>query len=328
MIHILFRPATGGLMVDLQPDQLFAALREKDALIWVDLDGDDTGDYQPLLGDVFQFHALAIEDALVDSHGPKLDDWTEYAYIVLHAVDFDTNLLDVDTHEVDFFLGPNYLVTHHTEPVRAIERVRRACQRDERHLTRGPDYLLYEIADGIVSDFMPCVDALDEEIDRVEDEIFDRPTSGVLNRLFTLKRAVIHLRRILSPQREVLNRLARDDYQVIDDKERVYFRGAYDQLVRLYDINESLRDLVSGTLDTYLSVVSNRLNEIMKVLTIVTVMGLPLTFFTGFFGMNFFGATYEVPAPMHGVVLFIIALTLMIGAPLVMWYVFKRRGWL
>ncbi len=328
MIHILYRPATGGLMVDLQPDQLSAALREKDALIWVDLDGDDTGDYQPLLSNEFKFHSLAIEDALVDSHSPKLDDWTEYVYIVLHAVDFDTNLLDLDTHEVDFFLGTNYLVTHHTETVHAIERIRRACQRDERHLTRGPDYLMYEIADGLVSDFMPCVDQLDEEIDRVEDEIFDRPTSGVLNRLFTLKRAVIHLRRILSPQREVLNRLARDDYQIIDNKERIYFRGTYDQLVRLYDINESLRDLVSGTLDTYLSVVSNRLNEIMKVLTIVTVMGLPLTFFTGFFGMNFFGATYEVPAPMYGVVLFIIALTLMIGSPLLMWYVFKRRGWL
>ncbi len=328
MIHILYRPATGGLMVDLQADQLSAALCEKDSLIWVDLDGDDTGEYQPLLSDKFKFHSLAIEDALVESHAPKIDDWSEYVYLVLHAVDFDVDLLDVDTHEVDFFLGPNYLVTHHTEPVRAIERVRRACQRDERHLTRGPDYLLYEIADGIISDFMPCVDALDEEIDRVEDEIFDRPTSGVLNRLFTLKRAVIHLRRILSPQREVLNRLARDDYQVIDNTERVYFRGAYDQLVRLYDINESLRDLVSGTLDTYLSVVSNRLNEIMKVLTIVTVMGLPLTFLTGFFGMNFFGGTYEVAAPMNGLPIFIGALALMIGAPLMMWYIFKRRGWL
>ena len=220
--------------------------------------------------------------------------------MVLHAVDFDPNLLDVDTHEVDFFVGKNYLVTHHVEPVRAIERMSRACQRDERHLLRGPDYLMYEIADNLVSDFLPCVDALDEEIDRVEEEVFDRPTTGTLSRLFTLKRAVIHLRRILSPQREVMNRLARDDYDPIEEKERVYFRGAYDQLVRLYDINESLRDLVSGSLDMYLSVVSNRLNEIMKVLTIVTVLGLPLTFLTGFFGMNFFGATYEVPAPFAG----------------------------
>ena len=327
MIHLLYRPSTGGLMTDLAPDQLAAALTDPLALIWVDLDGEDPGAYQPLLADTFKFHSLAIEDALLDSHSPKLNDWVDYLYVVLHAVDFDQNLLDVDTHEVDFFVGHNYLVTHHVEPVRAIERVRRACQRDERHLLRGPDYLMYEIADGIISDFLPCVDALDEEIDRVEEEIFDRPTSGTLNRLFTLKRAVIHLRRILSPQREVLNRLARDDYQPIEDKERVYFRGAYDQLVRLFDINESLRDLVSGSLDMYLSVVSHRLNEVMKVLTIVTVLGLPLTFLTGFFGMNFFGATYEVPAPFNGLGLLLIAVSLMIGLPLGMWYWLKRRGW-
>jgi len=314
-------------MVDLPLERLAAALTEPLALIWVDLDGEDPGTYQPLLADTFKFHSLAIEDALLDSHSPKLNDWVEYLYVVLHAVDFDPELLDVDTHEVDFFVGRNYLVTHHVEPVRALERMWRACARDERHLLRGPDYLMYEVADNIVSDFLPCVDALDEEIDRVEEEIFDRPTSGTLSRLFTLKRAVIHLRRILSPQREVLNRLARDDYEPIEDKERVYFRGAYDQLVRLYDINESLRDLVSGSLDMYLSVVSNRLNEVMKVLTIVTVLGLPLTFLTGFFGMNFFGATYEVPAPTAGLVIFVIALSLMVGLPLSMWTIFKRRGW-
>jgi magnesium transporter len=327
MIHLLYRPSTGGLMVELAPDQLAAALSDPQTLIWADLDGEDPGAYHPILTEIFKFHSLAIEDALLDSHSPKLNDWGEYLYVVLHAVDFDVNLLDVDTHEVDFFIGKNYLVTHHVEPVRAIERMRRACLRDERHLLRGPDYLMYEIADGLVSDFLPCVDALDEEIDRVEEEVFDRPTSGTLSRIFTLKRAVIHLRRILSPQREVLNRLARDDYAPIEDTERVYFRGAYDQLVRLYDINESLRDLVSGTLDMYLSVVSNRLNEVMKVLTIVTVLGLPLTFLTGFFGMNFFGATYEVPAPAPGIVIFILALALMVGLPLIMWYWFKHRGW-
>jgi len=328
MIHILHRPATGGLMVDLPPDKLAAALSDPQCQLWVDLDGEDPGAYQPLLSTVFHFHPLAIEDALVESHSPKIDDWGEYAYVVLHAVDFDTNLLDVDTHEVDCFIGANYLVTHHTEPVRAIERLRQACRRDDRRLQRGADFLLYDLADGIVADFLPCADALDEEIDRVEDEIFDHPTSGTLNRLFALKRAVIHLRRILSPQREVLNRLARDEYASIDDSERVYFRGVYDQLVRLYDINESLRDLVSGTLDTYLSVVSNRLNEVMKVLTIVTVLGMPLTILTGFFGMNFFGSAYELPAPFNGTLLFIIAIGLMIGLPLMIYGWFKRRGWL
>src|SRR5512138_2575355 len=106
---------------------------------------------------------------------------------------------------------------------------------------------------------MPVVDEIDETVDRLEDEIFDRPTSETLERIFTFKRAVLHLRRIISPQREVLNKLARDDFPVIDARDRVYFRDVYDHLVRLYDINESLRDLVSGTLDTYLSVINNRM---------------------------------------------------------------------
>ena len=327
MIHILYRTPTGGSMTELPLDQLTTALQDKRCLIWVDLDGEDPSTYQPLLADTFGFHALAIEDALIESHYPKVDDWDTYIYAVLHAVDFDPNILDVDTHEVDFFLGPNYLVTHHVEPVRAIERLHKARQRDDRRLARGADYLMYELTDGIVSDFMPCVDALDEEIDRLEDEVFDRPTSATLSRLFTLKRAVIHLRRILSPQREVLNRLARDDYDPIDDEERKYFRGIYDHLVRLYDINESLRDLVSGVLDSYLSVVSNRLNEIMKALTIVTLLFMPLTFLTGFFGMNFFGATYEVPSPTNGGIVLVLAIVSMIGMPVMMWYWLKRRGW-
>lgn len=327
MIHFLYRAGKNELMADLPLDQLTAALRNKSGLIWIDLDGEDPETYRPILADTFGFHPLAIDDALVESHIPKLDDWGEYIYLVLHAVDFDRRIMDLDTHELDCFVGPNFLVTHHTEPVRAIDRVRQACLRDKRHLLRGPDYLLFELADALISDFMPCIDDLDETIDRIEDEVFAKPTTSTLNSIFTLKRATIHLRRILSPQREVLNHLARDDYHAIDASEQIYFRGVYDHLVRLVDINESLRDLIGGTLDTYLSVVSNRLNEVMKVLTIVTVLFMPLTFLTGFFGMNFFGSTYEVASPTNSGLLLIAAITSMIGMPLLMWYWLKRRGW-
>jgi magnesium transporter len=296
--------------------------------VWVDLNGENPNGYRPFLTDLFGFHPLAIDDALVESHVPKVDDWSEYLYLVLHAVDFDLSALDVDTHEVDFFLGTNYLVTHHTEPVPALDRVWAACRRDDRHLMRGADYLLFELADGIVSDFMPCIDSLDEAVDRIEEEVFAKSSSpSTLSTIFTLKRAAVHLRRILSPQREVLNRLARDDYRPIDARERVYFRGVYDHLVRLVDINESLRDLIGGTLDTYLSAASNRLNEIMKILTVVTLLFMPLAFLTGFFGMNFFGSTYEVAAPANGIWLLIVAIGSMIATPLLMWYWLRRRGW-
>jgi magnesium transporter len=306
-------------MVDLPLDRLAAALQVRRNLIWVDLSGEDPETYRPLLAETFGFHPLAIEDALIETHLPKIDDWDEYIYLVLYAVDFDRAQLDVDSHEVDVFAGPNYVVTHHTESISAIDRLRAICQRDARRLQRGADYLLFELADTLVADFMPCLDALDEAANDLEDEVFNDPTKATLSRIFSLKRAAIHLRRVLSPQREVLNRLARDEYRPIDAKERIYFRGVYDHLVRLNDINESLRDLISGELDIYLSAVSNRLNEVMRILTLVTVLGLPLTFLTGFFGMNFFGGTYELPAPFDGRLLFIIALLLMIVTPIVVY---------
>jgi magnesium transporter len=324
MIRILCRAAQGAAMTELPPEQLDGALKTRRNLIWVDLSGEATEAYQPLLTETFGFHPLAAEDALIETHLPKIDDWDDYVYLVLYAVDFDQAKLEVDGHEVDVFLGPNYLVTYHTEPVAAIERLRSIYQRDARRLQRGSDYLLFELADAIVADFMPCLDALDETANTLEDEVFNNPTKETLPRIFTLKRAAIQLRRILSPQREVLNRLARDEYRVIDAKERVYFRGVYDHLVRLHDINEGVRDLIAGALDIYLSATSNRLNEVMRILTQVTVFGLPLTFLTGFFGMNFFGASYEIPAPFEGKLLFVIAMAAMIITPLVLYTMLKE----
>lgn len=324
MIRILCRTAQNNAMTELPREQLLDALKVKRNLIWVDLSGEDSATYQPLLIDTFGFHPLAVEDALVETHLPKIDDWDEYIYLVLYAVDFDKAQLGVDSHEVDVFVGPNYVVTHHTEHINAIEHLRTSCQRDARRLQRGADYLLFEVADAIVADFLPCLDALDDAANELEDEVFNNPTQDTLVRIFTLKRAAIRLRRILSPQREVLNRLARDEYRPIDAKERIYFRGVYDHMVRLNDINESLRDLISGALDIYLSAVSNRLNEVMRILTTVTVLGLPLTFLTGFFGMNFFGGTYEIPAPLEERLLFLMAMGAMIITPLVVYVMLKR----
>jgi len=169
--------------------------------------------------------------------------------------------------------------------------------------------------------------ALDEEIDRAEDEVFDRPTAATLSRIFTLKRATLHLRRILSPQREVLNRLARDDYAVIDARDRVYFRDIYDHLVRMVDINESLREQAAGALDTYLSATANRTNEIMKVLTMVNVLFLPISFLAGFFGMNFFGPSIEVTASPVGRILVGGVAALMAATPAAMYLWMRRRRW-
>jgi magnesium transporter len=243
-------------------------------------------------------------------------------YVSIRDVAFDEQALELTTREMDIFLGPNFLVTHHRQPVRAVNRLWTNLQTDQRRLELGPDHLLYELLDLITADYLPAVDALDEVIDRLEDEVFSRPTQYTLNKIFSLKRAILHLRRIIGPQREVLNRLARDDYPFIDPKDRVYFRDVYDHLVRLVDIIESLRDLIGGTLDTYLSVVANRTNEVMKTLTVTSVLFMPISFLAGFFGMNFLGI------PFNRLDLLVIALVSMIIVPIAMFLWFRHRGWL
>src|SRR3972149_3959817 len=162
---------------------------------------------------------------------------------------------------------------------------------------------------------MPVVEALDDEIDLVEDQIFNNPNPHVLENIFTLKRAALHLRRIIGPQREVLNKLARDDYPAIDARAKVYFRDVYDHLVRLHDVTESLRDLVSGALDTYLSVVNNRMNDIMKTLTVITTLFMPISFLVGFFGMNFFQPIAPSLAKWTGFLPYILSMGIMILLP-------------
>jgi len=264
---------------------------------------------------------------LLQSHVPKLDDWGHYLYIVVHTVVYDEEHQDVDTLELDIFIGKNYLVTHHDLPIEAVNRVWEAQQRDDRILKNGADHLLYRLMDEIVTSFMPVVEKLDLSLDEIEDEIFGKSTPGTLEKLFSIKRSVLYLRRILAPQREALNKLARDEYEAIDERDRIYFRDVYDHLVRMYDIIESVRDLVSGALDSYLSVTNNRLNDVMKTLTIITTLFMPISFIASFFGMNFFQPAYPLSAWTGGPA-FLITMLVIVLTPVTMFLWMRRRRWM
>lgn len=328
MIRSLYRTQDGHIHTDLRPDELAAALQDTDGLLWVDLAGEPPEACEPILHEKFGFHPLAVDDALQESHVPKVDDWGQYLYLVLHAVVFDQQDDEpMDTLELDMFVGKSYLVTYQARPIAAVGRVWTACQRDERHLQKGVGHLLYELADELVADYMPVVEEMDEAIDRIEDQIFDNPGPPLLAGIFTLKRALLHLRRIIAPQREVLNKLARGDYAVIDTKDRVFFRDVYDHLVRLYDITESLRDLVGGALDTYLSVVNNRMNEVMKTLTVITTLFMPISFLAGFFGMNFFQPVAQLDAwTDHPAFMLMMAAVVLVPVGMYLWM--RRRAWM
>lgn len=327
MIRILYSSPRTPLDVNYPLEKLHAALRNKKGVLWLDLSGEPNQTCEPILLDVFGFHPLAVDDALQETHTPKVDDWGEYIYIVLNAMNFDaSDGLALSTTELDIFLGPNYVVTHHDRPIAALEKVSEAFGRDKRYTAQGPDHLLYKIIDSLVADYMPIVEAIDDQIDRVEDEVLTKAAPDTLERIFSLKRILLAMRRVIAPQREVLNKLARDDYEVIDQHDRIFFRDVYDHLVRLHDLNESMRDLVSGALDTYLSVINNRMNDVMKTLTIITTLFMPISFLTGFFGMNFFqpaadfGNWTNQPA-------FLFVMGIFILLPISMYLWMKRRTW-
>ncbi|MCC7359108.1 MAG: magnesium/cobalt transporter CorA [Anaerolineales bacterium] len=321
MIRTLYRNAKGSFTTDVPTTHWRVALADAEGLFWVDLSGEPPEKVEPLLREIFKFHPLAIDDALNEVHVPKINNWGDYIYAVCHGINYNAEKIELELLEVDAFLGENFLVTHHTAPVDFVDRLWSNCNTDQRRLARGADFLLYDMLDMLAATYLPVIDSIDDAIDHLEDETFRRPSTHTLNTLFSVKRVGLAMRRVISPLREVLNRLARDEYSVIDPKDRIYFRDVYDQFVRLADINESLRDLLSGALDTYLSVTSNRTNEIMKVLTILSALFMPMTVITGFFGMNFTTIPFEQPW------LLIAALVAMVGVPVTMLLYFRQRRW-
>lgn len=328
MIRSLYRAPDGKLQVDLTPSEIATALQTSGGLLWVDFGQEPPDRCEPALREIFGFHPLAIDDALQERHVPKVDDWGEYLYVVLHAVAFyEDEQAGMDTLELDAFLGKEYLVTYQVRSIAAVDRVWSACERDGRRLQRGAARLLYELADELVTDYMPVIERFDEIIDQIEDQVFAGADAGLLQQIFGLKRALLHVRRIITPQREVLSKLARGDFEVIQAQDRVYFRDVYDHLVRLHDIAESLRDLLGGALETYLSAVNNRMNEVVKTLTIITTLFMPLSFVVGFFGMNFFQSVAPLDA-WTGEAAFTLTLALLVLTPVGMYVWMRRRAWM
>jgi magnesium transporter len=330
-VRVVYRDPSGTIHHDWPVDRLRDALEGQGGTLWVDLldPGDAPSERaESLLRDVFGFHELAVEDALKETHVPKVDDWSDYLYIVFHSIDFDPETDDLRLHELDIFLGRYYVVTYHNRPLAFLEQDRRNIERDpENRMRHGPDHLLYHFLDLAVAEYLPAIEHLDEAIDEAQEEVFGRPSPRTLQAIFRVKRSALRLHRVLAPEREVLNRLARDAYNPIAEHHRVYFRDVYDHIVRVHDLTESLRDLISGALDTYLSAVSNRTNDIMKMLTIVTVMFLPMSFLSGFFGMNYFGENLAFQTLLPKGPMFAATCVVMVATFWLPWVWAWRRGW-
>jgi magnesium transporter len=253
--------------------------------VWVDLDQPTQADAR-ILSDVFHFHDLSIEDAMAAIHHPKIESYGEYLYVILHGIDFNAREHCFQTRDVDFFLGPGYLVTVHPGISRSIGKVGEACNRNPLILGEGPAALMYRILDTMVDNYRPEVDKLHDRLDRLEKELFQHPDASLGRRILDFKRDIASLRRVVMPQRDVVGRLARREFPLISEPLAYRFRDVYDNLVRLADEALFFQDRITSLLDAHLASVSNQLNTIMKILALISTIFLPLTVLTGLYGMN------------------------------------------
>src|SRR5262252_2245050 len=255
------------------------------AMVWVDLAAPSIPE-SLVLSDTFAFHPLSVEDAMSKLQYPKVEAYDGYLYVILHGIESKTAEHRVATHDIDFFVGPNYLVTVHDGDSRSIAGLREQATRNTKILSEGPVALLHRIVDRMVDHYRPEMDELDDRLDALEDEIFKTADPKLIRQLLEEKRQVASLRRIVTPQRDVVARLARRDFVDVSTEMSFRFRDVYDHLVRIADDALIFQDRITGMLDAHLSNVSFRLNEVMKALTLVTVLFMPPTLIAGVWGMN------------------------------------------
>ena len=322
----MYRSSDGRITWADDDTVLSEALADKDGLVWLDLMIRSEEDAS-VLRDVFSFHELTIEDCVSPLVDPaRIDDYGHYLFVIVQAITGYEPDRELEPIEVDFYLGHNYVVSCHRQPVLAIEQFRQRCHRDERPLRKTPDWVLHGIIDAIVDEFMPIVDAVDDTIDKLEEQILTRPDTSLMRQIVLAKRNALRIRRATVPQRDILQRLSRGEFpDFIRPETAMYYRDIFDHLVRIEYLIDSVRDLADGALNTYLSVISNRLNEIMKVLTAAAAIFLPLTLISGIYGMNFeknqfpaFDAPWGFPAAVG----FMVALAAGLLA------FFRWRGWI
>lgn len=305
------------------------------SMIWIDLENPTEGEETDVLEEIFHFHPLAIRDCrrsrLVadgDDHLPKVEDFGSYLFCIVNPLVITEqrereHSIDINTQQLSTFLGESYIVTHHYEHLQSVESAVQACYKNPTYFQRGPDFVNHLVLEAVVNGFTPILETFDGQIDRIEQEIFTSRRPSTLQEILGLKRQIFLFRRITGHQRELVFRLARGEFDLVTADEIAYYRNVFDHLVRATDLSEAYRDMLTALLDAYLSNQSNRLNEIMKVLALISTFFLPLTFIVGLYGMNFdfmpeLGWRYG-----YGM-----SLAIMAATALAMWMYFRRRGWL
>jgi magnesium transporter len=294
--------------------------------MWIDLEG-KAEDCDRLINDVFKIHPLTVEDIWNEGSMPKIEDFPGYLYVRVHGLGKTVDITELSLLEVDIVIGPTFVLTHDSTRC-TVDAIHKELGRSgTRLLARGPAWIAHAILDNLTDRYLPIIDDFDEAIETLELEVVEKAGTPegkpLLQRIFDLKRSLQSLRRISVHQREVLLRLSRGEFDEVPQEAMPFYRDVFDHFVRVTDLAESYRDLVSASLDAYLSVQSNRMNEVMKTLTLISTIMLPLTFIAGVYGMNF-----EIMPELkwkYGYAFALGSMALVAGL-IVLW--FKTRKWL
>ncbi len=262
--------------------------KDKPTVTWINVDGLHQVEILEKLGECYGFHPLMLEDILNTDQRPKMEDYGDYIYIVLKMLIQSNKNNGIMTEQISLILGPNFVISFQEmegdifDPIR--ERIRNGKGRIRK---MGADYLAYALLDSIIDNYFIIMEKLGEKIEFLEEELVTRPTAQTLKTIHQLKREMIFLRRAVWPLREVVSGLERGESSLMKEPTRIYLRDVYDHTIQVIDTIETFRDMISGMLDIYLSSISNRMNAVMKVLTIIATIFMPLTFIAGIYGMNF-----------------------------------------
>jgi magnesium transporter len=312
----------GTILADPSREQMEALMTHPDTRIWLDLDTPTADDLKMLEAD-FGILPLTTEDLARQGQRAKFEEFDSYSYLVAFDMQFANN--EIATHEVDFLIGRTFLISSHRGRLASDDERGRLEQRLAHVMARGVDYLLYILLDTLVDRYFPALDAFDEAIDELEDAIIADPTPAVLNTIFAMKRNVVQLRKVINPQLESFSRLTSESYGVVQPDNLIYYRDVHDHLIRIFEVVDSYRDQMSSALDAYLSMTSNRMNEVMKRLTVVAAIFLPITFLTGVFGMNFGSQPWVQKDPGW---LFWASVAVMAVITVVQIMFYRRRRWI
>ncbi len=298
MITILAWTGSEKKLRTLNPDDLLSRKdewRAADTVLWIDLCNPSEDEERLILQQFYSIHALSLEDVTrlrrepnAHPHFPKVEEFPDHLFVIVNPL-AHTSVPDPNgiLTQLSAVLTEHILITHHVAPLKCIDAVREYLARHEAQSQRGPDYLFHLVLDFTVDEFVPVLDQIEDTLDHLESTIMKRPTPELYMRLLRLKRVIITLRKTLIAEREVLVRLARGEFSLVDERETVYYRNVYDHLVRFTELIESSREMVSDLMQTYLSAQSNHLNQVMKVLAMISTIVLPMTLVAGIYGMNF-----------------------------------------